>query len=126
MPTHPPTPPPGWDHPTESGVVDVQSAGRVHHHPHDTETAAAVSVADHTGKIRTAVLGLLREHPGGLTDDEGGGLLTSRGFRAADRLTFGRRRQELALLGLVVDSGRRRPTPRGRSAIVWTAVRSTP
>lgn len=34
--------------------------------------------------------------------------------------TAGKRRGELAASGLVVDSGRRRKTPRGAKAIVWT------
>lgn len=89
------------------------SAPAVHGDGSDTERAAAASVADVTGDLRLRVLGLLRDHPDGLTDDEGGRLM------GADRLRFGRRRHELVERGVVVDSGERRATPGGRSAIVW-------
>jgi hypothetical protein len=98
--------------------IDEARAGRVHHDPHDTEVSAAVSIAPLTGKLRTAVLRLLGEHPFGLTDDEGARLLNVV-YPGADRLTFGRRRQELCRAGLVSASGLRRATPHGRSAIVW-------
>jgi hypothetical protein len=92
-------------------VID-QLFGRAHETARDTEAAAARSIAPHTEKLRERVLLLLSETPGGLTDDEGGELLNG------DRLLFGRRRQELCLQGLVVDSGMRRSTPAGRTAIV--------
>jgi hypothetical protein len=100
----------------------VAGPGRAHADGHDTEYAAAASVGAVTGRMRTRVYGLLLEHRDGLTDDEGGRLL-ARTLPGADRLTFGRRRNELYLAGLVRDSGARRATPRGRSAIVWRAVR---
>ncbi len=115
---------------TDGGMTDVSpgqltldeacapAPGRVHSPAHDTELAAAASVGAVTGRLRAAVLALLREHPAGLTDDEGGTLMR-RVVPGADRLTFGRRRNELHLAGLVRDSGRRRATPTGRSAIVW-------
>lgn len=91
--------------------------GRFHHDGRDTERAAAESVRETTGKLRRWALDLLRlAGDSGLTDDEGGALMQG------DRLKFGRRRNELVEAGLVVDSGRRRSTPGGRSAAVWTAT----
>lgn len=91
----------------------MSSPGRVHRNAHDTEIAAAESVSEVTGRLRMQVLTLLRSHPEGLTDDEGGALMDG------DRLTFGRRRQELVAAGQVKKTDLRRLTPRGRKAIVW-------
>lgn len=99
----------------------LDDAGRVHRDATDTEAAAAASMAGHTTRLRELVLRILRENPDGLTDDEGAAYLSTR-VPGADRLTFGRRRQELCKAGLVGDSGRRRGTPHGRRAIVWRAV----
>jgi len=99
-----------------TAAIDQPSPGQMHLFGHDTEWAAAISVTAITGRLRLKVLALLREHPAGLTDDEGAALL------GGDRLTFGRRRQELAKARLVYDSGERRRTPTGRRAIVWKAV----
>lgn len=91
------------------------AGGRAHHGGHDTELAAAESVTEITGRLRKQALAILRqagEH--GLTDDEGGAQL------GGDRLTFGRRRNELVMAGLVVKTDQRRLTPSGRKAIVWT------
>lgn len=96
----------------------------VHRDAHDTEQAAADSVAGSAATVRNRVLTLLREAGGtGLTDDEGAEAYRRRHHvRDADRLTFGRRRHELEMAGLVDDSGQRRLTPRGRKAIVWVAA----
>lgn len=91
--------------------------GRAHRYGHDTEKRAARSV-DAQG-LRDRVLEILRSHPDGLTDDEGGVLLGE----GCDRLTFGRRRNELQKAGYVAKTGERRDTPHGRSAIVWKAIR---
>lgn len=104
-----------------SPCLDITAAqdrmGKVHTQGSDTEYAAARSVANVTGALRSKVLQLLKDTGArGLTDDEGGALMDG------DRLTFGRRRNELADLGLVKDSGERRKTPRGRSAVVWVAL----
>lgn len=88
--------------------------GRAHRVPTDTEQQAAESVTPVTGRLRVLALELITTHTGGLTDDEGGKLMN------ADRLTFGRRRQELVDEGLVKDSGMRRKGPSGRSTIVWS------
>lgn len=82
----------------------------------DTSRAARQSISAELDQLRAIVLRLLEAHPGGLTDDEGGALMDG------DRLTFGRRRNELAKTGIVLDSGLRRKTPRGREAIVWVRV----
>ena len=100
----------------DDALLAASTPGKAHHDGHDTEHAAADSVAHITGRLRSEVLHLLRAHPGGLTDDEGGRLL------GGDRLRFGRRRNELCDLGLVCDSGCRRLTPQGRKAVVWVAV----
>lgn len=84
----------------------------------DTAFAAAVEAA--TGKrsaaIRERVRTLLQAHPGGLTDDE-------LAERCADltsiRHSVATRRGEWMRLGHVVDSGARRPSATGRSAVVW-------
>lgn len=96
----------------------LNDRGRVHRFPMDTEAAAADSMAGKVKPLRLRVLELLRDHPGGLTDDEGAVLL-----QLHDRLQFGKRRQELCVAGLVHDSGRRRKNVlTGRDAAVWTPV----
>ena len=100
----------------------LDEAGRAHRDGWDTEKAAAGSMRGKANTLRLAVLNLLRQAPDGLTDDEGGQLLRQQ-YPAADRLTFGRRRQELCTVGLAADTGKRRQTPSGRWAIVWTATR---
>lgn len=95
----------------------LDERGRMHRFPMDTEEASAESMREHTDSLRIKVLTVLRAHPGGLTDDEGAQLLNMR-----DRLTFGRRRQELCIAGLVHDSGKRRASiATGRSCAVWVA-----
>lgn len=90
-----------------------------HRDGHDTEQAARDSIAGAAKTIRGQVLRLIvAAGPDGLTDDEGGQLFRSK-YPHADRLTFGRRRHELTVAGLVKKSGQRRKTPRGRNAIVW-------
>lgn len=90
--------------------------GAYHSQGGDTEREAAASMRPFTGTMRKEVIRLLADAPNGLTDDEGGALMKG------DRLTFGRRRNELVRAGLVRDSGQRRLTPAGRKAIVWVSV----
>lgn len=78
-----------------------------------TELAAARHASARNGTLRREVIRLLSLADEGLTDDEGGALM------GGDRLMFGRRRSELVKSGLVRDTGQRRPTPTGRSAVVW-------
>ena len=61
---------------------------------------------------RSALL-TLRDHPEGLTDFELGDLI------GRQQTSAGKRRGELRDLGLVRDSGARRASPSGSSAIVW-------
>lgn len=91
-------------------------AGRQHKGGPDTEGAAAASMIPSKQRMQDQVLATLEAaYPNGLTDDEGAALLCWR-----DRLSFGRRRQELCEAGKVVDSGSRRHNPdTGRSAVVW-------
>ena len=98
----------------------IDTTGRMHSHGGDTESGSAIAMRPTTHVLRELVLSILREHPDGLTDDEGAVRMT-RVRPRADRLTFGRRRQELCTAGLVRDSGRLRRTPSGRWAIVWIA-----
>lgn len=91
--------------------------GKFHGGGHDTEVAAAFGVHDLTGQ-RAEVLEILRQNPNGLTDDEGAEKMGA----GMDRLKFGRRRNELVDLELAAKTDERRPTPRGKSAIVWRAL----
>lgn len=101
----------------------LPARGRMHRDPLDTERAAAESIAPDIKTMQAKVLRILRDHTEGLTDDEGARLLNFRtGLPYVDRLTFGRRRQELCTAGLVEGTDERRVTPRGRTAIVWRAV----
>lgn len=94
----------------------IPDRGAMHQVPTVTEAATALAMSAHAPRLRVRVLAILRENPAGLTDDEGAVIL------GGDRLDFGRRRNELVRAGQVRDSGYRRPTPRGHSAIVWRAV----
>lgn len=87
----------------------------VHLRGPDTEGRAAASIAAHLPRLQATVLGILRDNPAGLTDDEGAAIM------GVHRLDFGRRRHELADAGLVISTGDRRVTPRGRYALVWRA-----
>lgn len=85
--------------------------------PRGTSDEAARRIAGHAGTLRAAVLAWIvgcGDHGG--TDDEGEAAL---GIRCQ---TWTPRRGELVKLGLVVDSGRRRPTSSGRPAAVWVAA----
>jgi hypothetical protein len=80
------------------------------HHGRDTEVAAAEQAAKTAGSGCQRVLDMLREADrSGLTDLEG----------QAAYFSFPKRRCDLTHAGLVVDSGRRRSTPRGSMAVVW-------
>jgi hypothetical protein len=108
-------------------LATLPDHGRMRRDPVDTEREAAQSTAPLVKSLRQCVLQLLRDHTEGLTDDQGAELLNLRfGLPYVDRLTFGRRRQELCKAGLAHDSGRRRPSARGRRAIVWRALPPDP
>jgi hypothetical protein len=82
----------------------------------DTSKAAAMSMEPQLGTKQARVLELIRQHPGGLTDDQ---LETLTGWR---HQTVSARRRELVLAERVADSGERRRTSSGRMATVWVAA----
>ena len=83
--------------------------------PHsETSKAAAESVKPDKG--RAAVLACLRQHPNGLTDEE------IQGLTGLSPSTERPRRVELWRSSAVFDSGERRKTRSGRSAVVWRIV----
>lgn len=86
------------------------------HDAPETSAQAARSMAEVAPNLRAMVLSYLRDRGArGSTDDEGVRALRLR------VTTYSARRCELAGLGAVVDSGERRATSSGRSAIVWVA-----
>lgn len=92
-----------------------------HTAPPGTSDLAARRIAAHAGSLRALVLLHITtcgEH--GATDDEGEIALDIR------PQTYTPRRRELVRLGLVVDSGKRRPTLTGRPAAVWVAAKYAP
>ena len=82
----------------------------------DTSIAAASSVMTEIGKDK--VLKALKQYPGGLTDFE---LADETGWQ---QTSIGKRRGELRDVGLVIDSGYRKPAPSGRMAIVWCLTKN--
>ena len=85
--------------------------------PAGTSDAAAHRIAGHAAKQRADALAVIVGAGAlGATDAE---IETAIGIRAQ---SVSPRRGELRALGLVVDSGRRRPTPRGCLAAVWVAA----
>ena len=87
------------------------------HHGRDTERAAAEFVAE------TGLEGKLR-----LVHDlvDGNGAVGATYPEVVEQLgsdSFQRRLSDLARLGFVVDSGLRRPSPRGRPCTVWVTRR---
>lgn len=90
--------------------------------PAGTSGVAADRIAGYAAKQRADVLAVIvKSGAFGATDAD---IETATGIRAQ---SVSPRRGELRALGLVVDSGRRRPTPRGRPAAVWvTPNHSTP
>jgi hypothetical protein len=84
----------------------------------DTSQAAAESIAETVTGKRLTVLNAVKAHPlSGLTCDE---LQSITGFL---HQTCSARVTELKLANLIFDTGTRRKTRTGRSAVVWTAVR---
>ncbi|MDX2017620.1 MAG: hypothetical protein SFY95_08295 [Planctomycetota bacterium] len=71
-------------------------------------------IAPHAGTLRARILAFIdAQGPAGATDDEGEAAL---GIKPQ---TYTPRRGELAALGVLVDTGRRRKTASGRPAAVW-------
>lgn len=82
----------------------------------ETSRLAADRIAGHARTLRARVLAfIMQQGAHGATDDEAEAVL---GIKPQ---TYTPRRGELVALELVVDSGRRRPTSSGRSAVVWVA-----
>lgn len=79
----------------------------------DTSHYAARSMVGEAAAQRLRVLDALRRRPAGMTCADVDLFI---GWRET---TASRRMPELLKLGLVIDSGLRRDTPSGRSAIVW-------
>ena len=89
--------------------------------PPGTSEVAADRIAGYARKQRADVLGVIvRAGAFGATDAE---IELATGIRAQ---SVSPRRGELRTLGLVVDSGRRRPTPRGCPAAVWVQSEFAP
>lgn len=83
----------------------------------DTSRAAAASMKPHLGRVARRVYDeIARRGADGATDDEIEEALD------LTHQTASARRRELVQLDSVVDSGRRRATRRGRSAVVWIAA----
>ncbi len=78
-----------------------------------TSHAAARSVRLTANTMRDRVYKAVRDSADGFTDDD---IEKATGFR---HQTASARRRELVLLGMIVDSGRRRSTRSGRTAAVW-------
>jgi hypothetical protein len=88
-----------------------------HKAPPGTSGVAAARIAGHTAKQRAEVMGVIvRAGAFGATDAE---IEAATGIRAQ---SISPRRGELRKLSLIVDSGERRLTPRGRPAAVWVAA----
>lgn len=83
----------------------------------ETSHAAARSIEGIAGTQRRMVLDALREM-GEATDDEINAACNRGGMRVS-LAGSGTRRNELVKDGIVVDSGKRKRTSRGRMAIVW-------
>jgi len=79
----------------------------------DTSRKAAARAPSLRAHDRRQALAAHRAHPEGLTDFELGDLI------GRQQTSAGKRRGELRDLGLVRDSGARRASPSGSSAIVW-------
>jgi hypothetical protein len=95
----------------------VQAGLAVRERDPDTSIAAAKRVSEHRSRLHGDILRLHQSRPAGLTDDEVAVVLYG-----DDRGTIARRRLDLVREGLLRDSGRRRVTRRGSSAIVWELV----
>lgn len=81
-----------------------------------TSHQAAADARTNATTHRARVLATLRAHPEGLTDFELAAIL------GLQQTSAGKRRGELRDAGQVCDSGARRPSPSGSSAIVWRTI----
>lgn len=89
--------------------------------PAGTSGVAANRIAGYAAKQRADVLAVIvKAGAFGATDAE---IELATGIRAQ---SVSPRRGELRTLRLILDSGRRRPTPRGRPAAVWVTPNHAP
>ena len=99
--------------------ITMLGLGARAHHGHrnnDPDTSVEAAVAASTDMTHNQIIvlrALAAAGTHGLIDHE------HHPVNGLDQDTAGKRRGELRALGLVVDSGHRRKTPRGRNAIVW-------
>ncbi len=93
-------------------VIEAPNPGVRANDP-DTSWEAALGRLGGKAADRRAALEWLFVRPDGLTDFELGEVM------GRQQTSAGKRRGELRDLGLVVDTGQRRPAPSGSSAIVW-------
>lgn len=83
----------------------------------ETSIAASIALAPRLGRLQRLAEAAIREAGAdGLTTDELAAWLEM------DRWSIQPRTSELRRKGLVRDSGRRRPSATGKSAIVWVVV----
>lgn len=95
-----------------------QPPPRQQHSPTSTEAAEAIEPRADT--LRAQVLDYLRMcNVNGATDEE---MQLALGMNPSTQRP---RRVELVNAGLVVDSGRTRPTASGRAAVVWVVAKPT-
>jgi hypothetical protein len=85
----------------------------------ETSRQAAELAPEYRSRLRERILNLLRQ--GRATDDE-----IVQQLPEEHPGSVSKRRHDLVRAGLVVDTGRRRPTRRGTQAIVWAAVDEAP
>ena len=109
-----------FDHETPTiSIVNAPISPSRHTDPETAHIAAGAN-EDIRGTQRIAVMAHYRERGiTGSTDYEPGEKL------CILRTSAGKRRKELCEAGLIVDSGTRRPTDTGSTAIVWLATEFT-
>lgn len=82
----------------------------------DTSQRAAGSIS---GRVERTILDVFQtQYPFGFTDDE-----LCNGLRDLHPPTVKSARSRLTNAGLLIDTGKRRPSNRGRDMIVWAAMR---
>lgn len=94
-------------------IRDYLARGVPHQSGSETSKAAAEEIKPILPRLNQAVLAVFARTPNGMTGEEGQEAMYM------NPSTYRPRRIELVDRGLVVDSGERRQTLRGRSAVVW-------
>jgi|694.fasta_scaffold17751_6 hypothetical protein len=103
----------------DTGSAAVIDVSPVRHTDPETCEEARKDALSNAARGRKIALDLLFANPEGLTDFE---LAELSGWQ---QTSIGKRRGELRDLGLVEDSGLRRPSPSGSKAIVWRVVETS-